>query len=37
VYRRDLVYDVEYATTAVSMLPAMLFGDVVFNGVNYFG
>jgi hypothetical protein len=36
VYRRDLVYDVEYATTVVSMLPAMLFGDLVFNGVSYF-
>jgi hypothetical protein len=36
VYRRDLVYDVEYASTAVSMLPAMLFGDLVLNGVSYF-
>jgi hypothetical protein len=36
VYRRDLVYDVEYATTVVSMLPAMMFGDLVFNGVSYF-
>jgi len=36
VYRRDLVYDVEYATTVVSMLPAMLFGELVFNGVGYF-
>ncbi len=36
VYRRDLVYDIEYATTVVSMLPAMLFGDLVFNGVSSF-
>lgn len=36
VYRRDLVYDVEYATTAGSTLPAMLFGDLVCNGVTFF-
>ncbi len=36
VYRRDLVYDVEYATTVISMLAAMLFGDLVSNGVTFF-
>jgi hypothetical protein len=36
VYRRDLVYDVEYATTVCSMLPAMLFGDLACNGLTFF-
>jgi hypothetical protein len=34
VYRRDLVYDVEYATTSTSLLPSMLFGELVYNGVT---
>jgi hypothetical protein len=28
IFRRDLVYDVEYATTALTKLPSMIFGDV---------
>ncbi|HTR17163.1 MAG TPA: hypothetical protein VMI52_09040, partial [Acetobacteraceae bacterium] len=31
LYRRDLIYDVEYPTTLTSTLPSMLFGDVVLN------
>jgi hypothetical protein len=27
LYRRDLVFDVEYATTVTTMLPALIFGD----------
>ena len=27
LYRRDLVYSVEYATTVVEVLPSMIFGD----------
>ncbi len=27
LYRRDLVYSVEYATTVVQVLPSMIFGD----------
>jgi hypothetical protein len=34
VYRRDLIYDVEYATTLTSLLPSMLFGELVYNGVT---
>jgi hypothetical protein len=28
LYRRDVVYDVEYATTLTSLLPEMIFGDL---------
>lgn len=28
LYRRDLVYDVDYATTVASVLPEMIFGDL---------
>jgi hypothetical protein len=31
LYRRDLTYDVEYATTLSSLQPAMLFGDLGLN------
>ncbi len=31
LYRRDLNYDVEYATIVSSTLPAMLFGNLVLN------
>lgn len=37
LYRRDLVYDVEYATTVAGLQPSMLFGDVVLDGVAAFG
>jgi hypothetical protein len=28
LYRRDLVYSVEYLTTVAEVVPSMLFGDV---------
>ena len=31
LYRRDLLYDVEYPTVVVALQPAMLFGDLVLN------
>jgi len=31
LYRRDLLYDVEYPTTVTALQPAMLFGDFVLN------
>lgn len=31
LYRRDLTYNVEYATILVSSQPTMLFGELVFN------
>lgn len=31
LYRRDLLYDVEYPTTITVLQPAMLFGDLVLN------
>ncbi|HME19846.1 MAG TPA: hypothetical protein VKI44_00515 [Acetobacteraceae bacterium] len=31
LYRRDLTYNVEYATIVSSSLPSMLFGDLVLN------
>ena len=34
MYRRDLVYDVEYATSAVTRVPSMLFGDLMLNGAE---
>ena len=36
-YRRDLVYDVEYATTDLRSAPSMLFGDSQLSGVDTFG
>ncbi len=35
LYRRDLLYTVEYATTATALQPAMLFGDLVLNGTSF--
>ena len=32
IYRRDLIYQIEYSTTAARLTPQMLFGDVVYNG-----
>ncbi len=32
LYRRDLHYTVEYATTRAAILPAMIFGDVALGG-----
>jgi hypothetical protein len=34
LYRRDLMYSVEYATTLSASQPAMLFGDLGFNTVR---
>lgn len=31
LYRRDLLYDIEYATIVTSTLPSMLFGQLVLN------
>ena len=36
VYRRDLVYSIDYPTTISQLLPSMLFGDSVCNGVTEF-
>ena len=37
LYRRDLVYDVEYATSLTQAAPEMLFGDVQLGGENIYG
>ena len=34
LYRRDLNYNVEYATVVSNTLPAMLFGNLVLNSVS---
>lgn len=34
LYRRDLVYTVEYATTVSATLPSMIFGDVTISPVG---
>lgn len=34
IYRRDIVYSVEYSTTATLQAPAMLFGDLVYNATS---
>ncbi len=36
LYRRDLVYSVDYATVLLSQLPTMLFGDLAYDGVTMF-
>lgn len=35
LYRRDLIYDVEYATVVTIQQPAMLFGDLVLNAGTF--
>jgi len=35
LYRRDLIYDVEYPTTITALQPAMLFGDVGLNAAIF--
>ena len=37
LYRRDLVYSVEYATTLIQRQPAMLFGDGLVNTLSFIG
>jgi hypothetical protein len=34
LYRRDLVYTVEYATTITAVQPSMLFGSLDLNAAN---
>jgi hypothetical protein len=34
MYRRDIIYSVEYGTTVVSSNPSMLFGDLAWNGAT---
>ena len=36
IYRRELIYQVEYSTTARMLTPQMLFGDLIFNGTSTF-
>lgn len=36
LYRRDLVYSVDYATVLLSQLPTMLFGDLACDGITTF-
>jgi hypothetical protein len=35
LYRRDLIYSVEYATTVTSPQPSMLFGSLDLNAANF--
>jgi hypothetical protein len=35
LYRRDLLYSVEYATTATASLPSMLFGSLGLNAAKF--
>lgn len=35
LYRRDLLYEVEYPTTIVALQPSMLFGDLVVNAATF--
>ena len=37
LYRRDLIYSVEYGTTVTSGSPSVLFGDVVVDGASSLG
>jgi hypothetical protein len=36
LYRRDLLYAVDYPTTATATQPSMLFGDLTLGGATYF-
>ncbi len=36
IYRRELVYSVEYGTTITLLTPAMLFGDLVYNETSIY-
>ena len=35
LYRRDLLYNVEYATTVTALQPSMLFGSLDLNAANF--
>ncbi len=36
VYRRDIVYSVEYSTTSTLQTPTMLFGDLIHDGTSIY-
>jgi hypothetical protein len=36
IYRRDLIFQVEYGTTATLVTPQMLFGDLIYNGASIY-
>ena len=35
LYRRDLLYRIEYPTTINELLPSMLFGDLILNAAEF--
>ena len=35
LYRRDLLYQIEYPTIIIASQPAMLFGDLLLNAANF--
>jgi hypothetical protein len=37
LYRRDLLYNVEYATIVTQANPSMLFGDINLGGQQFYG
>jgi hypothetical protein len=37
LYRRDLIYSVEYPTITVTQQPSMLFGNAALNGASTYG
>jgi hypothetical protein len=37
LYRRDLIYDVDYATTVYQAVPNLLFGDLHVAGSDIYG
>jgi hypothetical protein len=37
LYRRDLIYLVEYPTITVTQQPSMLFGNAALNGASTYG
>ena len=37
LYRRDLIYDVDYGTTVEQSMPSMLFGDLNIAGTSLYG
>ena len=37
MYRRDLVYEIEYPTSSIVSSPSMLFGDLKFDGAEMYG
>ena len=35
LYRRDLLYQIEYPTIISTLQPAMLFGDLLLNAADF--